>query len=265
MGKKRHSDSESSSSDPSASSGSDDDSLSSASESSETSESSSSSSSEQERRSKKSSKSKSKKSSSKKDSKSKKGKKDTKKKAKGKKKKKDPNAPKRSLSSYFFYTAKRRIELKAEGSTLKPTELTRQFGVEWKALTEEQRAPFVALAEKDKLRYAKAKAEYKPAKRSASSSDSNDSDSDKPKKKKTKKDKDPNAPKKPMNGYMFFANENREKVKSENPKLKATEVVTELGAQWKALSIEDRKPYAKMAEDDKVRYATALEKYNANK
>jgi hypothetical protein len=43
-----------------------------------------------------------------------------------------------------------------------------------------------------------------------------------------------------MNGYMFFANENREKVKAENPKLKATEIVTQLGAQWKDMSAKDK-------------------------
>jgi hypothetical protein len=139
------------------------------------------------------------------------------------------------------------------------------FGAEWKALTADEKAPFIAMNEKDKLRYAKEKASYKPPKRSASSSESSD-DSDAPKKKRAKKaEKDPNAPKKALNSYMFFANDNREKVKAENPKLKATEVMSELGAQWKAMNETERAPYAKKAEDDKERYAKAFATYNANK
>jgi hypothetical protein len=49
-----------------------------------------------------------------------------------------------------------------------------------------------------------------------------------------------------MNGYMFFANENREKVKAENPKLKATEIVTQLGAQWKEMSAKDKEVFSRL-------------------
>ena len=34
---------------------------------------------------------------------------------------------------------------------------------------------------------------------------------------KTKAKKDPNAPKKPLSAFMFFSQENRQKVKDENP------------------------------------------------
>lgn len=77
-----------------------------------------------------------------------------------------------------------------------------------------------------------------------------------------KKKKDPNAPKRGLSAYMFFANEQREKVREENPGIKFGEVGKMLGERWKALSEKQRAPYeAKAAadkkryEDEKVRYA----------
>ena len=58
------------------------------------------------------------------------------------------------------------------------------------------------MAEKDRKRYALEKADYIPP-------------PDLPKKKKKKKD--PNAPKRPMSGFMFFSGEKRASVKASLP------------------------------------------------
>jgi hypothetical protein len=252
--KKQESSSESSESESSVSTSS------SQSESSE--EETSSSSSDDNR--KKSSKKSTKKSSPKKDSKkSKKSTKESPKKRK-KKAKKDPNAPKKATSAYFYFAAKRRDEFKKANSTLSMLEKSAQIGVDWKALSEKDRAPFVKLAEEDKKRHAKEKANYTPPAKDSDSSDSS-SDEDKPKKKKQKKDKDPNAPKRNMNAYMFYAADNRAALKEKSPGLKPTEVTSTLGAQWKALSEAGRKPYEKKAADDKTRYEEAMTKYSKGK
>eukprot|EP00798_Chlamydomonas_sp_ICE-L_P004607 gene4607-14800_t len=72
---------------------------------------------------------------------------------------------------------------------------------------------------------------------------------------RVKKEKDPNAPKKPLSGYMFFCKDNREAVKEKDSSLKITEIASELGRMWKALTDEEKKPYQEQAEKDKVRYA----------
>ncbi|KAL9096744.1 MAG: hypothetical protein Q9165_001232 [Trypethelium subeluteriae] len=69
-----------------------------------------------------------------------------------------------------------------------------------------------------------------------------------------KKKKDPSAPKRGLSAYMFFANENREKVRDENPGIKFGEVGKILGEKWKGLSEKQRAPYEAKAAADKKRY-----------
>ncbi|OGE48135.1 hypothetical protein PENARI_c032G07073 [Penicillium arizonense] len=66
--------------------------------------------------------------------------------------------------------------------------------------------------------------------------------------------KDPNAPKRGLSAYMFFANDNRDKVREENPGISFGQVGKQLGDKWKALSTTERKPYDDKAAADKKRY-----------
>ena len=50
-----------------------------------------------------------------------------------------------------------------------------------------------------------------------------------------KKKKDPNAPKKPMSGYMIWLNESRESIKKEYPGISITELSKKAGEKWKEL------------------------------
>lgn len=72
---------------------------------------------------------------------------------KKKKAKKDPNAPKKPKSAYIFYATPRIKELLAQHPDKKVTEVTPMIGDEWKALSDKQKAPFVNMAAKDKVRY----------------------------------------------------------------------------------------------------------------
>merc|ERR1712080_579528 len=49
-----------------------------------------------------------------------------------------------------------------------------------------------------------------------------------------RKKKDPNQPKRGLSAYMFFANEQRDKVREDNPGIKFGEVGKMLGEKWKA-------------------------------
>jgi len=82
--------------------------------------------------------------------------------------------------------------------------------------------------------------------------------------KKVKKKKDPNAPKQNISAYIYFCNNNRSRIVLPEG-AKQTEVLTELGRQWKALSDEDKKPYKQMACTDKERYAVQMKLYNLKK
>ncbi|KAI9851910.1 MAG: Non-histone chromosomal protein 6, partial [Thelocarpon superellum] len=78
-----------------------------------------------------------------------------------------------------------------------------------------------------------------------------------------KKKKDPNAPKRGLSAYMFFANEQRLNVRDENPGISFGQVGKVLGERWKALNEKQRQPYEAKAAADKERYETEKANYNA--
>jgi len=90
------------------------------------------------------------------------------------KKKKDKNAPKRPITAFFAYIKGRRDGLKKEQPKLTNTELVsvghcvtlQKMSVEWKALTEKEKEPYVKVAAKDKDRYTKEKKTYDEKKKS---------------------------------------------------------------------------------------------------
>jgi len=69
----------------------------------------------------------------------------------------------------------------------------------------------------------------------------------------TKSKKDPNAPKRALSAYMFFSQDWRERIKTENPDAGFGEVGKLLGAKWKELDDEEKKPYIEQAAQDKTR------------
>lgn len=81
----------------------------------------------------------------------------------------------------------------------------------------------------------------------------------------TKKEKDPNAPKRFLSAYMFFANENRDTVKAENPDATFGGLGKLLGEKWKSMDENDKKPYEDMAKKDRERYEKQMETYRSSK
>ncbi|KAF5125374.1 Non-histone chromosomal protein 6 [Metarhizium anisopliae] len=62
------------------------------------------------------------------------------------------------------------------------------------------------------------------------------------------------GPKRGLSAYMFFANEQRENVRAENPNITFGQVGKVLGERWKALNDKQRAPYEAKAAADKKRY-----------
>ncbi|KAJ3093732.1 Non-histone chromosomal protein 6 [Phlyctochytrium planicorne] len=76
-----------------------------------------------------------------------------------------------------------------------------------------------------------------------------------------KKKKDPNAPKKPMSPYLIWSNENRARIKEENPEAGFADIGKLLGAEWKKVTDSEKEAYKKMAEKDKARYEKEQKSY----
>ncbi|KAG8215231.1 high mobility group box domain-containing protein [Butyriboletus roseoflavus] len=67
------------------------------------------------------------------------------------------------------------------------------------------------------------------------------------------KSKSKGGPKRALSAYMFFSQDWRERIKSENPDAGFGEVGKLLGAKWKELDEDEKKPYLDMAAKDKAR------------
>lgn len=82
---------------------------------------------------------------------------------KGKKRKrtKDPNAPKRSLSAFFWFSNDERPKVKESMPDSTVGDVAKELGRRWNEVPQETRAKYEALAAKDKARYMKEVTAYK--------------------------------------------------------------------------------------------------------
>ncbi|XP_052860048.1 high mobility group protein DSP1-like [Anopheles cruzii] len=80
---------------------------------------------------------------------------------KKRKQRKDPNAPKRSLSSYFWFCHDERNKVKALNPTYRVGDIAKELGRRWSDLNAEIKQKYEQMAAKDKQRYQQEMTEYK--------------------------------------------------------------------------------------------------------
>jgi len=223
-------------------------------------------------------------------------------KKKGKKIKKDPDAPKRPISSYMYFTMEKREEAKKKNPDVPVTEISKILGEMWNISKGKKgkngTKKYEDLASTDKDRYEVEKKAYdslliqrkveaeherfhqkekekeeamqlmKALQEKESISLPKEVKSEKEEKgtKGKKKKKDPNAPKKNCSAYIFFCVDVRSDVKLKLPEnCKQAEILSEMGRQWKEMTDNEKSKYVKMANKDKERYEKEMKKYNLQK
>lgn len=82
------------------------------------------------------------------------------KKGRKQKKQKDPNAPKRSMSGFFWFSSEGRVKVKAANPDFSIGDVAKELGKQWADLNEKDKSRFEAMAEKDRERYEREKTEY---------------------------------------------------------------------------------------------------------
>lgn len=156
------------------------------------------------------------------------------------KRKKDPNCPKKPKSAYLFFCDAERANVLKKHPEFKVTDVSKELGPAWQKLSAKAKTKYENLAAKDKERYEKEMASYTPPARDSS-----------PKRRK----KDPSAAKRPRNAFLLFSGAERDKIKTANPDLKITEISSELGKRWRAMSEAQKAPFVKQAEAEKAKLA----------
>ncbi|KAJ2664706.1 Non-histone chromosomal protein 6 [Coemansia sp. RSA 1200] len=78
----------------------------------------------------------------------------------GKRTKKNPNAPKRALSAYMFFSQANRATVREQNPTVSFGHIGKILGEQWKELSEADKQPYVKMSQADKVRYEQEKAAF---------------------------------------------------------------------------------------------------------
>ncbi|KAJ3211722.1 hypothetical protein HDU82_005101 [Entophlyctis luteolus] len=178
-----------------------------------------------------------------------------------KNKKKDPNAPHRAPSGYHLFLADKSREIKLENAELEQKDIMSQCGKAWRALSDDERKAYEwnQLALPGQQEYATKKAEYKAAIPPASSVVAETSEgAGSPSTRKKRAKRDPSLPKLPLNAYALFARDRHPVVKGAHPEFKSTDVMREIGGEWKALAGAPKAIYERQARELKTDYVAQL-------
>jgi len=79
----------------------------------------------------------------------------------GKKRAKDPNAPKRSLSAFFWFCNDERAAIKQTNPEFRVGDVAKELGKLWAQVEPEVKRKYEAMAERDKARYEREMSAYK--------------------------------------------------------------------------------------------------------
>ncbi|KAL6608323.1 hypothetical protein ACP70R_041386 [Stipagrostis hirtigluma subsp. patula] len=77
------------------------------------------------------------------------------------KKKKDPNAPKRAITPFMYFSMAERANIRSSNPELVTTEIAKKLGERWQKMTAEERQPYMEQSKADKQRYAEESAAYR--------------------------------------------------------------------------------------------------------
>ena len=152
---------------------------------------------------------------------------------------KDPNAPKKPLSAYFLFSQEERLKVKDEYPDYSITEVAKELGRRWATLDPGLKHSYEHRYQDSRKDYETELNAYKPQ----------------------KKKKDPNAPKQPLSAYFLFSQDERLKVKGQNPSFSICEVAKELGRRWADMAPEIKQRYQQLAEEARQKYDQEMATY----
>ena len=156
-------------------------------------------------------------------------------------------------SAFHFFGMKVRNDLKKEDDEHTAQEVMSIISERWNLLTDKKKAPFQKKADKDKVRYEKEMDKAKKDKPEVVEETAKANAAVRKLRRKNKKN-DPNPVKRSRTAYMFFCNEKRQEVKTDNPEMSAKDVLKALALLWKSASDDEKAPFQEKADEDKERY-----------
>lgn len=146
-------------------------------------------------------------------------------------------APKRAATPFINFTQWYREELKKNGRPVpKIAEFGKECAAKWATMTEEDKKPFLDAASRDRDRYKREMAVYKPA-------------------------RDASKPKRPGTAFMLFMVDFRKEMAGKEPEGGVAALAKLGGERWRNMTEEDKRPYVEQQNQERVRYESSMEDY----
>lgn len=160
---------------------------------------------------------------------------------------KAPGTPKRPKNAFMFFSNQYRPQVRTENPNLPITAVAAHLGAVWRGMTPAEKQPFEELAVRDRARYAHEAAALPPTPKGTGKRT--------PGRPRKTPAKAPGTPKRPLNAYLLFANQYRPQLRAQYPQLPITEVTRQMGAQWRGMGPEQKRPFEEQALRERERYA----------
>jgi len=162
----------------------------------------------------------------------------------------DADKPRGRINAYAFFvqTCREQHKKNHPNENVVFSEFSRKCGERWKTMSDKEKKRFQEMAERDKERFDNEMKHYEPVEPQGKGT-------------KRKQMKDPNAPKRPLNAYFMFCNDERASVKAVHSEFTPSEISKELGRRWGEVDAATKQKYESMAQNDKARYEREMSAY----
>ncbi|KAG7305656.1 hypothetical protein JYU34_009756 [Plutella xylostella] len=162
------------------------------------------------------------------------------------------NKPRGRMTAYAFFvqTCREEHKKKHPDENVIFAAFSKKCAERWNTMSEKEKQRFHEMAEHDKKRYDLEMQTYVPPK-----------DVKMGRGRKRHQIKDPNAPKRSLSAFFWFCNDERSKVKANNPEYTMGDIAKELGRRWAAALPETKTKYEALSEQDKARYDREMTAY----
>ncbi|KAL1420084.1 hypothetical protein MTO96_024613 [Rhipicephalus appendiculatus] len=146
-------------------------------------------------------------------------------------------APKRATTAYITFTQWYREEMKKSGRQIpRIGDFGKECAGKWNTMSDEDKQPFLSAAARDRERYKREMAVYKPA-------------------------RDVNKPKRPGTAFMLFMGDFRKEMAGKEPEGGVAALAKLGGERWRGMTEEDKRPYVERQNEEKMKYEQNMEEY----
>jgi len=147
--------------------------------------------------------------------------------------------PKKSPSAFILFCNENRAKVREENPKEKISQITSILSKMWNELKDKDKKKYQKKADKLKEKYQEEVEQWKAEREKTN----------------------PTKPKRPHTAFIIYCNDYRSQVKKDNPEMKATQVVSELGKMWRKIKDKEKSKYIKLAEERKKDYQVLVDEW----